>query len=73
MNPKHEIVVGERYRDIERGQFSWPAPDWIVEAIYTGADGIGHAKLVCATDQVRRKTLSVSALLDQRRFVRTEE
>jgi hypothetical protein len=70
---KRAIAVGERYRDIERGQFARPALNWIVEAVYTGTDGIGHAKLVCASDLVQRKTLSVSVLLDQRRFVRAEE
>jgi hypothetical protein len=69
---KREILVGERYRDRERGQFARPALDWIVEAIYTGTDGIGHAKLVCAVDPVKRKTLSVSILLDPKRFVRAD-
>ncbi len=72
MTPKRAIVVGERYRGLERGQFSRPGLDWIVEAVYTGSDGIGHAKLVCASDLVRRKTLSVSVLLDARRFERAE-
>jgi hypothetical protein len=70
---KREILVGERYRDRERGQFARPAPDWVVEAIFTGSDGIGHARLVCASDLVQRKTLSVSVLLDARRFVRADE
>ena len=73
MSVKRAIVVGERYRDRERGQFARPALDWIVEAVYTGTDGIGHAKLVCASDLVQRKTLSVSILLDAKRFVRADE
>lgn len=73
MNSKNPIALGQRYRDKQPGQFSRPALDWIVEAVYTGVDGIGHAKLVCASDLAQRKTLSVSALLDQRRFVRTTE
>ncbi len=72
MTLKRAIVVGERYRGLERWQFATSGPDWIVEAVYTGADGIGHARLVCASDLVRRKTLSVSVLLDTRRFVRAE-
>ena len=70
---KRAVSVGQRYRDLERGQFARPAPDWIVEVIYTGNDGIGHAKLVCASDVFQRKTLSVSALLDPKRFARTDE
>lgn len=70
---KRAILVGERYRDREPGRFARPALDWIVEAVYTGADGIGHAKLVCASDLAQRKTLSISVLLDARRFVRADE
>lgn len=73
MTLKRAITVGERYRATVPGQFARPALDWIVEALYTGTDGIGHAKLVCASDLVQRKTLSVSVLLDHRRFVRTAE
>ena len=73
MAMKREILVGERYRGLERGQFARPALDWIVEAVYTGTDGIGHAKLVCASDLVQRKTLSASVLLDPKRFVRADE
>jgi hypothetical protein len=70
---KRAILVGERYRHRECGQFARPALDWIVEAVYTGTDGIGHAKLVCASDLVQRKTLSVSVLLDAKRFMRADE
>jgi len=70
---KRAIVVGQRFRDVQPGQFARPALDWIVEAVYTGTDGIEHAMLVCATDLFQRKTFSVSVLLDQRRFERTQQ
>jgi len=40
--------------------------------VYTGTHGIGHARLVCASDQSQRKTLSISVLLDQSRSQSTE-
>jgi hypothetical protein len=65
---KRAVLLGQRYRDVQPGRFAVPAQEWAVEAVFTGADGIGHARLVGVLDPTQRKTLSVFVLLDHRRF-----
>jgi hypothetical protein len=69
---KRSVLLGQRYRDAQPGRFALPALEWAVEAVFTGADGIGHARLVGVLDPTQRKTLSVFVLLDQRRFQHIE-
>jgi hypothetical protein len=71
--PSNQIALGERFRDVQPSMFARSGLEWIVEDVRVGSDGIEHARLVCASDATERKTLSVSALRDQRRFLRIDE
>jgi hypothetical protein len=62
------VTVGGRYRETQRGVFAQPASDWVVKAVYTGDDGIEHARLVRVSDPSQQKTLSAGVLIDRRRF-----
>jgi hypothetical protein len=65
---KCPIEPGRRYRELRTGPFGRAAgAEWIVEGV-TDRLGLGHARLVSAADLTRRKTLSVRALADPRRF-----
>jgi hypothetical protein len=44
----------------------------VVQDLITASDGIAHARLVCAGDQTRRKTLSFAVLGDRHRFQRID-
>ena len=66
------ISVGQRYRDVHERSFGRPGLEWVVQDLITGSDGIAHARLVCAGDQTRRKTLSFAVLADRHRFERLE-
>jgi hypothetical protein len=68
----HVVAIGERYREIQRGVFSRPASGWVVKAVYTGDDGIEHARLVRMSDPSQQKTLSAGVLTDRRRFEQIE-
>jgi hypothetical protein len=72
MTPKQPIQKGQRCREVRLSMFGRPGPEWIVEALFTGADGIEYSRLVRASDPSQRKTLSVAALCDRRRFVLIE-
>jgi hypothetical protein len=62
------VAIGERFRETQRGVFARPASDWVVKAVYTGDDGIEHARLVLVSDPSQQKTLSAAILGDRRRF-----
>jgi hypothetical protein len=62
------VTIGERYRETQRGAFARQAADWIVKAVYTGDDGIEHARLARVSDPSQQKTLSAGVLIDRRRF-----
>jgi hypothetical protein len=66
------VAIGERYRETQRGVFARPASDWVVKAVYTGDDGIEHARLVRVSDPSQQKTLSAGVLVDRRRFEQVE-
>ena len=68
-SPK-EAKPGERFRDLQAGQFGTSVMDWLVDDVFTGTDGVAYAHVSCVTDASRRKTLSVAVLGDRRRFAR---
>jgi len=63
------IEQGHRYRHVHLGLYGTPGTDWIVEGLFRGSDGIPYARLSCALDVTLRKTLSLYALNDRRRFL----
>ena len=65
-----DIERGHRYRDVHLGLFGIPGTEWIVDALFRGIDGVAYAQLMCASDSTLRKTLSLYALNDDRRFLR---
>jgi hypothetical protein len=71
METNQQITRRTRYRDLQATVFGQLLPEWIVEHVYVAA-GIEHARLVSAANPAERKTLSVSALGDRRRFERVE-
>jgi len=68
-----DIERGDRYRDVHCGLYGIPGAEWIVDALFRGIDGVAYAQLVCASDLSLRKTLSLYALNDRRRFLRVSD
>lgn len=68
MVKKTPISRGDRFRDTQLGAFSRSAPDWVVEDVFTGTDGIEYARLSSVADPTRRKSLSAAILNDRKRF-----
>jgi len=66
------IAVGQRYRDVQQRTFGRPGLEWVVQECLTLTDGVAHARLVCASDPSRRKTLSFAALGERSRYQRIE-
>jgi hypothetical protein len=64
------ISVGQRFRDVHQRNFGRPGLEWIVQGLHTGIDGIAYARLVCASDTSKLKTLSFAVLADRHRFER---
>ncbi len=64
------ITLGQRFRDLQARSFGRPGLEWIVESLLTGSDGIEYARVVCATDPTRRKTLSRAVLGERSRYQR---
>lgn len=65
---KHSVERGQRYRDLSSSRFGVLGTEWIVDAIFTGTDGIEYAQLVNAADLTQHKTLAVDVLGDRKRF-----
>ena len=63
------VAVGQRFREARATIFGEPAPEWIVEHLRIGSDGLEYATLVSAADPSLRKTLSTAVLVDRQRFV----
>jgi hypothetical protein len=63
------IILGRRYRDAEPRAFGRPGQEWIVEALFTGTDGMEYAGLARASNPSERKTLSLAVLGDWRQFM----
>ena len=72
MTKKHAVTKGQRCREVQLGLFGRPAPEWVVEALFTGADGIVYSRLTRASDPSQRKTLSLAVLCDRHRFTLVE-
>jgi hypothetical protein len=70
MARKQPITIGQRYREVQSRAFGRPGQEWVVEALFTGTDGIEYASLVRASEPPERKTLSLAALDDRRQFTR---
>jgi hypothetical protein len=68
MRRRQPVTIGQRYRDAQPRAFGRAGQEWIVEAIFTGTDGIEYAALVRASDPPERKTLSLTVLVDRRQF-----
>jgi hypothetical protein len=72
MAAKKLVAEGQKYRDAHPRLFGRASPEWIVEEVYIGSDGIEHARLCSSIDPSRRKTLSAAVLEDKRQFTRAE-
>ncbi|MGH7087305.1 MAG: hypothetical protein ACREFQ_00210 [Stellaceae bacterium] len=66
------ISIGQRFRDIQLRNFGRPGLEWVVRDVITGTDGIAYARLACADDPTRLKTLSFAVLSDRHRFQRLD-
>jgi hypothetical protein len=64
------IAVGHRFRDVSERTFGRPGLEWVVLDCLTLTDGMNYARLVCATDSSRQKTLSFAVLAERSRFLR---
>ena len=64
------IAVGNRFRDTQQRTFGQPGLEWVVQDCLTLTDGIAYARLVCASDPTRHKTLSFAVLAERSRFQR---
>ena len=63
-----KVEVGGRFRAVSDSLF-YPSPTvWTVERIYDGPDGRTHAVVVNNVDPTVRKTFSVTALADAKRY-----
>ncbi len=60
------VQAGQQYVKVESTRN--PLPVWEVMSIYTGSGRIAHAGLMNPADPLDRKTVSVSALLDEKHF-----
>ena len=69
MAKQQSISRGQRFRDVQVGSFGQPGPEWIVDGIFIGTDGLTYAYLVSGRDSTQRKTLSLDILGDRHRFV----
>jgi hypothetical protein len=70
VEPSTPVLVGQRYRDLQRVVFGHLGRTWTVKALLTGSDGVEYARLVSDLDPTQQKTLAVSVLADPRRFER---
>jgi hypothetical protein len=70
MTSKQPVERGQRYRDINPGDFGASGTEWIVDTIFKGTDSVQYAQLVSASDLTQRKTLAVNILKDRSRFQR---
>ena len=68
------IESHQRYREVGSGYLGKVPRVWVIEETFTKeADGLAYALLTCEHDPSMRKTLSVAALGDRRRFNRVTE
>ena len=60
------VQVGQQYVKVHSTRN--PPPVWEVMSIYSGVGSIAHAGLMNPADPLDRKTVSFSALLDEKHF-----
>ena len=72
MASQQSVTVGQRFRDISGRVFGRPGLEWVVQDCLTLTDGIEYARLVCATDRSRFKTLAFAVLGERSRFQRID-
>ncbi len=60
------VQAGQQYVKVDSTRN--PPPVWEVMAIYSGVGGIVHAGLMNPEVPMDRKTVSISALLDEKRY-----
>jgi hypothetical protein len=64
-----DVEVGQRYRSRDTNFLGRAGDVWLVEALFTASDAMPYAKLAAEADPSLRKTLSIAALIDRRRFL----
>ncbi|HVJ51912.1 MAG TPA: hypothetical protein VM689_05585 [Aliidongia sp.] len=62
-------LIGRSFRATGKTFQSLPTATWTVTTLFTGQDGLAYVRLVNDGDRSRIKSVSVSALTDQRLFV----
>jgi hypothetical protein len=68
MRKRHEVSIGEIYREAGQSFLGAARRSWAVDEVRTSFDGQTHA-IISSADFLRtRKTLSVAALLDKSRY-----
>ncbi len=60
------VQAGQQYVKVESTRN--PPPVWEVRSIYSSVGNIAHAGLMNPADPLDRKTVSISALLDEKHF-----
>ncbi len=60
------VQAGQQY--VQAHSTRNPPPVWEVRSIYSGVGSIAHAGLMNPADPLDRKTVSFSALLDEKHF-----
>jgi hypothetical protein len=68
----NDVIAGQRFRDAAPTVFGHPPPDWVVDEVFTGPDGVRYARVHSAANPHERKTLSATILRDKRRFIPAE-
>jgi hypothetical protein len=63
------LKPGDRLRETAAQLYGRAGAEWIVADVFVGTDGIAYAVVSSVRDPSHRKTLSVAALTDRRRFM----
>jgi hypothetical protein len=63
------IRLGQRVREAQSALFGRSAPEWMVQDVFTGTDGVSYARIALVSDLSYSKTLSTTMLSDRHRFV----
>ena len=63
------VEAGQRYRSRDTNFLGRAGDVWVVEDVSTASDAMPYAKLAAEADPSLRKTLSIAALIDRRRFL----
>jgi hypothetical protein len=63
------VEAGQRYRSRHSNFLGRAGDVWVVEDVFTASDATPYAKLAAEADPSLRKTLSIAALIDRRRFL----